>query len=116
MRIAREDVIEATCPQDLVNTTLDDTLFEYVSSGYRNLSFLYGCPASVGQMRSIIKSGNKLSREGLRLDGRWIAEYAWTVPGPRDGVDIILLPNKALATAPTRLTCRIPAPRLPEPD
>ncbi|CAL5369651.1 unnamed protein product [Camellia sinensis] len=55
MRIAREDVIEATCPQDLVNTTLDDTPFEYVSSGYRNLSFLYGCPAPVGLILGIIK-------------------------------------------------------------
>ncbi|GMP28347.1 hypothetical protein CsSME_00003935 [Camellia sinensis var. sinensis] len=55
MRIAREDVIEATCPQDLVDTTLDDTLFEYVSSGYRNLSFLYGCPAPVGLILGIIK-------------------------------------------------------------
>ncbi|KAG5527961.1 hypothetical protein RHGRI_028779 [Rhododendron griersonianum] len=46
MNIAREDVIEATCPQRLVNTTLDNSLFEY-SSGYMNLTFLYGCPAPI---------------------------------------------------------------------
>lgn len=43
MNIAREDVTEATCPQDLVNTTLNQELFAYDSS-YMNVTFLYGCP------------------------------------------------------------------------
>lgn len=43
MRIMREDTIESTCPVDLVNTTLDYSLFDY-ASGYMNLTFLYNCP------------------------------------------------------------------------
>ncbi|XP_052204437.1 LEAF RUST 10 DISEASE-RESISTANCE LOCUS RECEPTOR-LIKE PROTEIN KINASE-like 2.7 isoform X2 [Diospyros lotus] len=45
MQIAREDAMNAACPRDLVNTTLDNSLFEY-SPGYVNLTFLYDCPAS----------------------------------------------------------------------
>ncbi|KAL7190737.1 hypothetical protein ACSBR2_022921 [Camellia fascicularis] len=45
MKIAREDLMESTCPQDMVNTTLDSSLFEYTSSSYMNLTFLYGCQA-----------------------------------------------------------------------
>ncbi|XP_052195751.1 LEAF RUST 10 DISEASE-RESISTANCE LOCUS RECEPTOR-LIKE PROTEIN KINASE-like 1.4 isoform X2 [Diospyros lotus] len=44
MKIAREDVMESGCPQKLVNTTLDDALFEFASSGHMNFTFLYGCP------------------------------------------------------------------------
>ncbi|KAL2522185.1 Protein kinase superfamily protein [Forsythia ovata] len=43
MRIVREDVMRATCPQDIVNTTLDYSLFDY-SATNTNLTFLYGCP------------------------------------------------------------------------
>ncbi|XP_052204430.1 LEAF RUST 10 DISEASE-RESISTANCE LOCUS RECEPTOR-LIKE PROTEIN KINASE-like 1.3 isoform X2 [Diospyros lotus] len=43
MVIAREDAVGSVCPQDLVNTTLDNSLFEY-SPGYVNLTFFYGCP------------------------------------------------------------------------
>lgn len=46
MKIAREDVMEATCPQDLVNTTLNYALFDY-NYNYMNVTFLYGCPASI---------------------------------------------------------------------
>ncbi|XAR51515.1 hypothetical protein NMG60_11006162 [Bertholletia excelsa] len=42
MRIAREDVMEASCPRVLVDTTLDDALFGYASN-YMNVTFLYGC-------------------------------------------------------------------------
>ncbi|CAL5372504.1 unnamed protein product [Camellia sinensis] len=45
MKIAREDLMESTCPHDMVNTTLDSALFEYTSSTYMNLTFLYGCQA-----------------------------------------------------------------------
>ncbi|XP_022865653.1 LEAF RUST 10 DISEASE-RESISTANCE LOCUS RECEPTOR-LIKE PROTEIN KINASE-like 1.3 isoform X4 [Olea europaea var. sylvestris] len=43
MRIVREDVMRATCPEDMVNTTLDYSLFDY-SATNTNLTFLYGCP------------------------------------------------------------------------
>ncbi|KAH7846308.1 hypothetical protein Vadar_012379 [Vaccinium darrowii] len=56
MNIAREDVMEATCPQELVNTTLDNSLFEY-SSSYINLTFLYGCPAPITLIPGIDQIG-----------------------------------------------------------
>ncbi|KAA8530597.1 hypothetical protein F0562_005306 [Nyssa sinensis] len=46
MKIAREDVMEATCPHNLVNTTLDYSLFDYAST-HINITFLYGCPGSI---------------------------------------------------------------------
>ncbi|KAK3036554.1 hypothetical protein RJ639_030995 [Escallonia herrerae] len=46
MRIAREDLMESRCPQDLVNTTLDYTLFDYASTNYMNVTFIFGCPVS----------------------------------------------------------------------
>ncbi|KAL8532038.1 hypothetical protein ACS0TY_008591 [Phlomoides rotata] len=45
MTIARADVMEGTCPTELVNMTLDHTIFDYGSS-CRNFTFFYGCPAS----------------------------------------------------------------------
>ncbi|MCD7468295.1 hypothetical protein HAX54_006347 [Datura stramonium] len=45
IRILREDIMESTCPVDLVNTTLDYSLFDY-AAGYTNLTFLYNCPVS----------------------------------------------------------------------
>ncbi|KAL1536939.1 hypothetical protein AAHA92_29510 [Salvia divinorum] len=45
MRIVREDLMAGPCPQEMVNTTLDYSLFDYASS-YTNFTFLYGCPAS----------------------------------------------------------------------
>ncbi|XP_060195399.1 LEAF RUST 10 DISEASE-RESISTANCE LOCUS RECEPTOR-LIKE PROTEIN KINASE-like 1.3 [Lycium barbarum] len=45
IRIVREDIMESTCPVDLVNTTLDYSLFDY-AAGYSNLTFLYNCPVS----------------------------------------------------------------------
>ncbi|KAJ8567452.1 hypothetical protein K7X08_019660 [Anisodus acutangulus] len=45
IRIVREDIMESTCPVDLVNTTLDYSLFDY-AAGYTNLTFLYNCPVS----------------------------------------------------------------------
>lgn len=46
MKIAREDLMESTCPRDLLNTTLDYTLFQYASN-YTNITFLYGCPVVI---------------------------------------------------------------------
>ncbi|KAK4367970.1 hypothetical protein RND71_011762 [Anisodus tanguticus] len=45
IRIVREDIMESTCPVDLVKTTLDYSLFDY-AAGYTNLTFLYNCPVS----------------------------------------------------------------------
>lgn len=44
LKIARADLSQSLCPQQLANTTLDTGLFEYASS-YVNLTLLYGCPA-----------------------------------------------------------------------
>lgn len=44
MRVVRQDIMEGACPQEMVNTTLDYTLFDY-SASYTNFTFLYGCPA-----------------------------------------------------------------------
>lgn len=46
MKIAREDVMDATCPQELVNTTFNYAVYDYTSA-YMNITFLYGCPVSV---------------------------------------------------------------------
>ncbi|XP_073057976.1 LOW QUALITY PROTEIN: LEAF RUST 10 DISEASE-RESISTANCEUS RECEPTOR-LIKE PROTEIN KINASE-like 1.4 [Primulina eburnea] len=45
MRVVRDDIVVETCPQQMVNTTLDYTFFDYASM-YTNYTFLYGCPAS----------------------------------------------------------------------
>ncbi|XP_027770089.1 LEAF RUST 10 DISEASE-RESISTANCE LOCUS RECEPTOR-LIKE PROTEIN KINASE-like 1.4 isoform X2 [Solanum pennellii] len=45
IRILREDIMKSTCPVDLVNTTLDYSIFDY-ASGYTNLTFLYDCPVA----------------------------------------------------------------------
>nr|XP_027122026.1 LEAF RUST 10 DISEASE-RESISTANCE LOCUS RECEPTOR-LIKE PROTEIN KINASE-like 2.4 [Coffea arabica] len=46
LRVAREDVMENHCPTDLVNMTLDYTLFDY-SASYINVTFLYDCLVNV---------------------------------------------------------------------
>ncbi|XP_058227501.1 LEAF RUST 10 DISEASE-RESISTANCE LOCUS RECEPTOR-LIKE PROTEIN KINASE-like 1.4 isoform X3 [Rhododendron vialii] len=53
MKIAREDILESICPQDLVNTTLDNSLFEYASSVV-NLDFVYGCSTPFRLILSLI--------------------------------------------------------------
>ncbi|CAK9141604.1 unnamed protein product [Ilex paraguariensis] len=45
MKIVREDLMQTSCPRDLVNTTLDYSIFDYANT-YMNLTFLYGCPPS----------------------------------------------------------------------
>lgn len=57
MRIVREDMMEDPCPQEMVNTTLDHSLFDYAAS-YTNLTFLYGCPASNVPGLSLTPCGN----------------------------------------------------------
>ncbi|KAH7852609.1 hypothetical protein Vadar_026988 [Vaccinium darrowii] len=53
MTIAREDIVESVCPRDLVNTTLDNSLFEYASSVV-NLDFVYDCPISFSFITSLM--------------------------------------------------------------
>ncbi|XP_051127467.1 LEAF RUST 10 DISEASE-RESISTANCE LOCUS RECEPTOR-LIKE PROTEIN KINASE-like 1.2 isoform X2 [Andrographis paniculata] len=45
MKIAREDLMVGNCPEEMVNTTLDFSLFDYTSS-YANITFLFNCPDS----------------------------------------------------------------------
>ncbi|KAK1433240.1 hypothetical protein QVD17_10149 [Tagetes erecta] len=45
MTLVRGDMVNSTCPLDLVNTTIDHNLFDYTSS-YTNITFLYGCPVA----------------------------------------------------------------------
>lgn len=52
MKIVREDIMEGNCAQAFVNTTLDNSLFEYTSS-YINLTFLYGCHGVVNNTPGI---------------------------------------------------------------
>ncbi|KAI8017046.1 LEAF RUST 10 DISEASE-RESISTANCE LOCUS RECEPTOR-LIKE PROTEIN KINASE-like 1.3 [Camellia lanceoleosa] len=54
MKIAREDLMESICPHDMVNTTLDSALFEYTSSTYMNLTFLYGCQVPLKPVLNLI--------------------------------------------------------------
>ncbi|KAK3036542.1 hypothetical protein RJ639_030983 [Escallonia herrerae] len=63
MRIAREDLMESRCPQDLVNTTLDYTLFDYASTNYMNVTFIFGCPVSMNfpGLSSLTCGGNGYS-------------------------------------------------------
>ncbi|XAR71377.1 Non-specific serine/threonine protein kinase [Bertholletia excelsa] len=42
LKLVRDDLMDARCPQELVNTTLDNSLFDSVQ-GYTNLWFLFGC-------------------------------------------------------------------------
>lgn len=57
MRIVREDLMEGPCPHEMVNTTLDYSLFDYASS-YTNFTFLYGCPALNVPGLSLIPCGS----------------------------------------------------------
>ncbi|PIM99917.1 hypothetical protein CDL12_24150 [Handroanthus impetiginosus] len=57
MRIVREDVMEGTCPKELVNTTLDHSIFDYASS-YMNFTFLYGCSSLHIPDLSLVSCGN----------------------------------------------------------
>ncbi|KAL7090283.1 hypothetical protein ACP275_12G031000 [Erythranthe tilingii] len=43
MTIAREDIMEESCPTEMKNTTLDYSTFDF-GAVYLNITFLYGCP------------------------------------------------------------------------
>nr|XP_008343000.3 G-type lectin S-receptor-like serine/threonine-protein kinase At1g61550 [Malus domestica] len=46
VKVARNDYWGTICPQTFVNTTLNFSLFDYVS-GYRNMTFYYQCFAAI---------------------------------------------------------------------
>lgn len=46
MMVSREDIMEATCPTQMTNTTLDYSIFDFATV-YWNFTFLYGCPGKV---------------------------------------------------------------------
>ncbi|XP_031116752.1 LEAF RUST 10 DISEASE-RESISTANCE LOCUS RECEPTOR-LIKE PROTEIN KINASE-like 2.7 [Ipomoea triloba] len=52
MKIVREDIMEGNCTQKFVNTTLDNSLFEYTTT-YVNLTFLYGCDGGINNIPGI---------------------------------------------------------------
>nr|GMD49982.1 LEAF RUST 10 DISEASE-RESISTANCE LOCUS RECEPTOR-LIKE PROTEIN KINASE-like 1.4 isoform X2 [Ipomoea batatas] len=52
MKIVREDIMEGNCPQEFVNITLDNSLFEYTTT-YINLTFLYGCHGGINNIPGI---------------------------------------------------------------
>ncbi|PIN24104.1 hypothetical protein CDL12_03159 [Handroanthus impetiginosus] len=58
MRILIEDIMEETCPKELVITTLDHSIFDYASS-YMNFTFLYGCPGLNIPSLSLVSCGNE---------------------------------------------------------
>ncbi|XP_055805938.1 LEAF RUST 10 DISEASE-RESISTANCE LOCUS RECEPTOR-LIKE PROTEIN KINASE-like 1.4 [Solanum dulcamara] len=70
IRILRVDIMESTCPVDLVNTTLDYSLFDY-ASGYTNLTFLYNCPVSsyLEEMGGTIACRNSKYQNAFVLPG-----------------------------------------------
>jgi hypothetical protein len=46
LKISREDYLTGICSPELVNTTLDPTLFDYGTPGYQNLTLAYDCASS----------------------------------------------------------------------
>ncbi|KAL7131792.1 hypothetical protein ABFS83_12G028600 [Erythranthe nasuta] len=57
MTIAREDIMEETCPTEMRNTTLDYSTFDF-GAVYLNITFSYGCPPQVGGTFSSVPCGN----------------------------------------------------------
>jgi len=47
LKISRDDYLTGICSPELVNTTLDPTLFDYGDPGYQNLTLSYGCASSL---------------------------------------------------------------------
>ncbi|KDP33003.1 hypothetical protein JCGZ_13034 [Jatropha curcas] len=57
LKIAREDYIYDFCKPDFLNTTLDSKFFDY-SPGYRNLTFIYGCPVGIPALFNCFIAGS----------------------------------------------------------
>ncbi|EYU34427.1 hypothetical protein MIMGU_mgv1a025459mg, partial [Erythranthe guttata] len=86
MTIAREDVMEETCPVEMKNTTLDYSIFDFATI-YTNITFLYGCP-HVNLVRNIwyVSCGNSSSRGSAFVSpgivGPENCQYSVIVPFP----------------------------------
>ncbi|XP_016560788.2 LEAF RUST 10 DISEASE-RESISTANCE LOCUS RECEPTOR-LIKE PROTEIN KINASE-like 1.4 isoform X2 [Capsicum annuum] len=68
MRVVREDMMESPCPVDLVNTTLDYSLFDF-AAGYTNLTFLYNCPVSYIEIMDVTACRNSKYHNVFVLPG-----------------------------------------------
>ena len=47
LTVVRKDIVADGCPHNLVNTTLNSTLFDYSPATRENLTFLYNCTNGV---------------------------------------------------------------------
>ena len=47
LTVVRKDIVADGCPHNLVNTTLNSTLFDYSPATSENLTFLYNCTNGV---------------------------------------------------------------------
>ncbi|KAL0381420.1 UNVERIFIED_CONTAM: LEAF RUST 10 DISEASE-RESISTANCE LOCUS RECEPTOR-LIKE PROTEIN KINASE-like 2.7 [Sesamum angustifolium] len=88
MRIAREDVMETTCPRETANTTLDYSIFTYAAE-CANFTFLYGCPAWDPPFFSYISCGNGWNDGDVYVlpgaQGPGYCNASVIVPGPVTG-------------------------------
>ncbi|KAL9148257.1 hypothetical protein ABFS82_12G030100 [Erythranthe guttata] len=99
MTIAREDIMEDTCPTEMKNTTLDYSTFDFAAV-YLNITFLYGCPPHVGG--SFVKDSNYsvpcgTNGEGVYIkggnQGPGICNNSVIVPAPVPPEGATQLPN-----------------------
>lgn len=86
MTLVRGDMINSTCPIDLVNTTIDHNLFDYTSS-YTNITFLFGCPIDfypVGMIGSLVCGSNGIGKTilALRAVGPGMCKASVVIPSP----------------------------------
>ncbi|KAL8034461.1 hypothetical protein ABFX02_12G030300 [Erythranthe guttata] len=81
MTIAREDVMEAACPTEMKNTTLDYSTFDF-GDVYMNITFLYGCPPPDG--------GNFFPSPP---SGNLIKYFMYYVPCGNNGEDVHIVPG-----------------------
>lgn len=88
MRIAREDVMEETCPTEMVNTTLDYSIFDYDAS-CKNFTFLYGCPGFIPGLSYISCGKNHGAYVFPGTLGPGICNASVIVPGPVTGNEAV---------------------------
>ncbi|PWA87573.1 hypothetical protein CTI12_AA128360 [Artemisia annua] len=72
LKIMQEDMTDSICPQDPVNTTIDNNLFSHTSK-YMNISYLFGCPVSfdsAGYIGSIFCNNNGVDHVFLSYGAR----------------------------------------------
>ncbi|EYU34428.1 hypothetical protein MIMGU_mgv1a020082mg, partial [Erythranthe guttata] len=92
MTIAREDIMEETCPTEMKNTTLDYSTFDF-GAVYLNITFFYGCPPPV--------------RGGFSTDSNF------SVPCGNNGEEVYITPG-TYGPGMCRDSVVVPAPVPPE--